>query len=400
MNIYAEKYIDAEYKLIDRLSEDGSTSLMIKKGTGETYVKKYVDGDVLLLYKLIKSLNIDGTPKIEEIFHTDEGGIVIYEFINGLSLERKIERDGVMKIADAKRYMDELCRIVGELHKSNIIHRDITASNVIISGDRCYLIDFGIAREKKPGKNSDTRLLGTVGYAAPEQFGFSQTDEKTDIYALGVIFNYMLTGELPGKATYRGRESAIIKKCIQIDGSKRYKSVDQLRRAIKYRKNDAFRKSAVVISIIISVAFMTLHLSFMYQVVRYSEEEAARAGTGTADGADSAKDAGVSRIDSGAPADDDPENAVGSETQAPQAANASGAGEAMTLELYNKLDTGMSYDEAVEIMGREANADSNYEMFGSVYRTCSWTGTPGSFASVSVTFIDDKLSSKSQVGLK
>ena len=100
------------------------------------------------------------------------------------------------------------------------------------------LIDFGIAREVKKEQGKDTVVLGTVGYAAPEQFGFHQSDARTDLYAVGVLCNEMLTGKLPGDGLYNGSQNMqkIILKATAIDAKQRFQTADEMRRALATKK--------------------------------------------------------------------------------------------------------------------------------------------------------------------
>lgn len=77
------------------------------------------------------------------------------------------------------------------------VHRDIKPENIILRGSQAVLIDFDAARLHKPEHEADTQILGTTGFAAPEQYGLSQSDIRTDIYSLGVLINVMLTGNTP-----------------------------------------------------------------------------------------------------------------------------------------------------------------------------------------------------------
>ena len=113
----------------------------------------------------------------------------------------------------------QICKGLKCLHKLNIIHRDISQGNIILKDDGTIkIIDFGISRIKKENKSSNTSILGTAGFAALEQFGFRQTDERADIFSIGVLMNLMLTGELPGIKIYDKSEGVrrIILKCIEI----------------------------------------------------------------------------------------------------------------------------------------------------------------------------------------
>ena len=116
------------------------------------------------------------------------------------------------------------------IHSFDIIHRDINPANILISSDQIVKItDLGIARSKKENQRTDTSILGTVGYAAPEQFGFAQTDVRTDIYSLGVLLNVMLTGKLPTVRIHNGKLRAVIEKAIQISPEERFQTIDAFR---------------------------------------------------------------------------------------------------------------------------------------------------------------------------
>lgn len=114
-----------------------------------------------------------------------------------------MEEHGVLSEENAAFVIRSLCDILHKLHGNlpPIIHRDIKPSNIIFSSDGVVkLIDFNAARELRAEQNEDTRLMGTRRFAAPEQYGFGQSDPRTDIYALGITFYYMLTGDYPTAA--------------------------------------------------------------------------------------------------------------------------------------------------------------------------------------------------------
>ena len=90
------------------------------------------------------------------------------------------------------------------------------------------LIDFDAARIFKSYQQQDTSFIGTAGFAAPEQYGINQTDPRSDIFALGILLNVMLTGEHPSRKLYKGRLTKVIEKCINIDPNKRYANIKDL----------------------------------------------------------------------------------------------------------------------------------------------------------------------------
>lgn len=128
---------------------------------------------------------------------------------------------------DALRVLQELCLCLKPFHKKNIIHRDIKPSNIMLTKDGVVkLIDFSIARTVKVEENTDTEFLGTKGYAPPEQYGFGQTDARSDIYSLGITLQRMLGKE------YKGYLLPILKRCTAIDPANRYTSVTELLKAV------------------------------------------------------------------------------------------------------------------------------------------------------------------------
>lgn len=157
----------------------------------------------------------------------------VIEYIEGTVLSDLLS-DTPLSCAVAKEYMLQLSDAVEIMHKFKIVHRDIKPENIIITKDGVVkLIDFDISRKIISSKECDTELLGTAGYAPPEQFGFTQTDERSDIYSLGIVYNCMLTGKYPIEQLADGQAGKIISKCIKVDKKDRYKNIRFLRRDIK-----------------------------------------------------------------------------------------------------------------------------------------------------------------------
>ena len=125
----------------------------------------------------------------------------------------------------------KICDGLTVLHKNGIIHRDITAKNIIIGVDgNVKIVDYGISRIIKDSQGTDTEILGTVGYAPPEQFGFLQTDIRTDIYSVGVLMNYMLTGAFSKEVKYNGKMKNVLNICLNLRPEKRYSSTENLKK--------------------------------------------------------------------------------------------------------------------------------------------------------------------------
>lgn len=133
----------------------------------------------------------------------------------------------------AAKILRALCDALEALHSHGFVHRDIKPENVMIDDHgQVKLIDFDAARAFDGIKSHDTVILGTVGFAPPEQFGVAQSDPRSDIYALGVLFNVMLTGAHPSRKLAAGKAGRLILKCTQIQPGMRYASVAELRRKL------------------------------------------------------------------------------------------------------------------------------------------------------------------------
>ncbi len=175
-------------------------------------------------------------PNIVQIYEVcatdDEAIIVLEEYVEGETLESLLNK-GKMKKRTACKIAIQLCDALSLLHSEGIIHRDIKPSNVMVKPDgTVVLIDFSIARLVS-SHEKDTQFLGTPGFAAPEQFGISQSVSSTDIYSLGVLLNMMLTGVHPSICLAKGTLRPIIKKCTAIEIAKRYSDAAHLKRAIR-----------------------------------------------------------------------------------------------------------------------------------------------------------------------
>ena len=141
--------------------------------------------------------------------------------------------------AQAIKIISQVCEGLSELHSRGLVHRDINPNNILVTSEgNAVIIDYGIVRSFAKEKSSDTVILGTPGYAAPEQFGFSQSDHRTDIYAAGVLLNVMLTGKLPNEMMYDGFYGEIIKKCVLIDPELRYYNTNDLCNALQNKNRD------------------------------------------------------------------------------------------------------------------------------------------------------------------
>lgn len=215
--------------------ENHEDIILIQDEGGTQYVKKILTTYDENVYQSLIEHPIAHTPKIIGTYKGKDKLIVIEEYIDGVTIS-EILKKGEIDLSKAIQIVRDICRIVKEFHslEQPIIHRDIKPSNVMISkNDEVFLLDVNVAKYYRPEETEDTRLLGTLYYAAPEQFGygFSASTSKTDIYAIGILLNVMLTGAFPKEKRASGDIWNVIEKCIRLNPEDRY-SDDELMEAL------------------------------------------------------------------------------------------------------------------------------------------------------------------------
>lgn len=229
-----DKCVLSFYREMEPIGDAGKVFLVRHIETGQVCVRKRLSAYSRDLYLYLKTKHLPGVPIVYECLDDDDFIVVIEEYIGGKTLRQVMTESGPFSEDRAVKIIRKLCDTLVGLHESAkpVICRDLKPENIILTGeDNPYIIDFDAAKFVRPGV-SDTLLLGTPGYAAPEQFGFAASDERTDIYALGVIFNEMLTGELPQEKTAKGRYRSIITRCTSLDPGNRPESVSLLRQKL------------------------------------------------------------------------------------------------------------------------------------------------------------------------
>lgn len=211
-------------------SPRGSVRLIRHKATGRRFILRQYTGSPEV-YRQLLACTCRNLPTVFEVASQKDRHIVLEEYIEGDNLGILLE-GGLFLPKETRDIAAQVCRALWVLHSMAAVHRDVKPENIILRGPDAVLIDFDAARLHKPGHETDTQVLGTVGFAAPEQYGLSQSDTRTDIYSLGVLINVMLTGEHPSKKLAEGALGRVVDRCTQVNPQKRYKNVLRLMEAL------------------------------------------------------------------------------------------------------------------------------------------------------------------------
>ena len=206
-----------------------------------------------LPYAALKKISHPLLPEVLYVAEDEEKTMVIEEYVQGQPLSDLTGRNKFLQEREVRSILLQLCGGLALLHRNGIIHRDIKPSNILRQKDGTVrLIDFDAARKVREGGEEDTNLLGTRGYAPPEQFGYGQTDARSDIYSLGVTMKKLLSPEP------RGYLHSVLDKCTEVDAKRRYDSVESLARAVRYGAclRNLRRLSAVLLFLLV----LTFHL--------------------------------------------------------------------------------------------------------------------------------------------
>ncbi len=244
---------DASYRVVSTLksSDQETTELVTFVGANQSelgpFIRKRFKRDAPLgsAYALLYQAQQSGrrflhVPAVFESYTLGDEDVVVMEYLKGETLYDVVYRCNP-SVALAADVFPQLCDAVLEFQEScnpPLIHRDIKPSNIILSKNNLSIIDFGISRTYKPDVDYDTHHFGTREYAAPEQFGFGQTDVRTDVFALGQVLWFCLTEQNPTQRTrlegyhdprvpeaYR----QIIVKATSFDPNDRYANVHELK---------------------------------------------------------------------------------------------------------------------------------------------------------------------------
>ena len=224
--------LQEEFEPIRLLKESprGTVELVRHRAAGRWFVLRRFRGSAEV-YRALLDCACPNLPQVLEVASRGEDHLVLEEFIQGDTLDFLL-RGGRFSVREARKIAGQLCRALWVLHSLGAVHRDVKPENVILRGGEAVLIDFDAARLRKPNHRTDTLVLGTTGFAAPEQYGLSQTDGRADIYALGVLLNVMLTGEHPSARLAPGRLGRVVERCTRVNPEKRYPDILRLMEAL------------------------------------------------------------------------------------------------------------------------------------------------------------------------
>ena len=229
---YEDRLVISYFKTIATLNAEHRVFLVQHIETGKLYVRKELfvcDPDVL--DRLMKA-RIPGIPQIICMNRERYATIIIEEYIAGDTLEALLASGKDFTVSEIVSIGSELCDTLSHLHHLDppVIHRDIKPSNIILDrGGHPVLIDMNAAKSANPSQTRDTHLLGSVGYAAPEQFGFGASDQRTDVYAIGVLLREMLSQCSNHNAATK-RLKRVIESCVMMDPQDRFDSVESLKK--------------------------------------------------------------------------------------------------------------------------------------------------------------------------
>jgi serine/threonine protein kinase len=231
---YIEESLQKYYQFVRVLKKDDKKEILLYKHkvNGKYIVFRKMAG-YYPVYERLQEIQNKNVAEVLEAVCNESETLVLEEYVDGISIADMLETSRFRE-NDMCKIVIQICEGLYSLHTNRIIHRDIKPENILVqSGRTAKIIDFDSARIHKAYVQKDTVVLGTVGYAAPEQYGETQSDEKSDIYGLGILMNVMRTGKHPVEKMVPGKIGKIVEKCIMVNPQKRYESVLEIRKKLK-----------------------------------------------------------------------------------------------------------------------------------------------------------------------
>lgn len=267
MDAAVQQYLEEKYEKLRQLHKTSKSEVWLAadKSGGMVVIKHIAYAG--LPYAVLKQHPHALWPEILYCVEDERETIVVEEYISGHTLQEQLERQEYLTEKTARDILLQLLDGLRVLHAAGILHRDIKPSNLIWQGGRMIrLIDFDAMRVMHEESVVDTRALGTKGYAPPEQYGFGQTDVRSDIYALGVTMQ-----ELLGPA-YKGWLRKILARCVEVNPRDRYPSVEALQSAIlHYRRRLWLRRAGI--GLLAGIVLLTAWILWMRRQGRAPVQE-------------------------------------------------------------------------------------------------------------------------------
>lgn len=294
--------VDGKYKILSEIGHGGMSVvyMAINEKANKTWAVKEVRKDGRMDFNIVrqglmaeidtlKRLKHPYLPSIVDVIEDDETFIIVMDYVEGRSLDKILEEHGVQQESGVVEWAKQLCDVLGYLHSRTpaIIYRDMKPANVMLKPDGTVtLIDFGTAKNYEINYG-ETTGIGTIGYAAPEQYigsGLGRTDARTDIYCLGMTLYHLLTGQDPCRnlisdtsiravnpALSRGLDS-IIRKCTAHQPEDRYQSCEELMYDLEnyeileplYKKKQKRKFSIFIGTLVASVLCVAAGLTFHF----------------------------------------------------------------------------------------------------------------------------------------
>lgn len=278
--------LTARYQLFNKLYESQISQIFTIKeyATNTIYILKAIDKSKASYWDLdaIKKINHPQIARVIDVFSTEKYIYLLKEYIKGVTLDEYIKKEGPLPEKTCAEIGIQICAIFKALHSikpSPVIYRDLKPANLILTDDGVIkLIDLDSVRQYKQETSKDTVFIGTEGFAAPEQFGFGQTDNRTDIYTLGTTLYFLLTGKMPVTDKLKIKPvkefrpdisralNKIIEKCTMFSPESRYQDILELeadfisltRWTLKGFLRKAYSKAIPVVLMIASAAVLYL----------------------------------------------------------------------------------------------------------------------------------------------
>ncbi|MBQ1991771.1 MAG: serine/threonine protein kinase [Clostridia bacterium] len=286
--------VDGKYKILSKIGHGGMSVvyMAINEKANKTWAIKEVRKDgkmdfntvrqgLMAEIETLKKLKHPNLPSIVDVIEDEDSFIIVMDYIEGRSLDKIIEESGAQRESDVVEWAKQLCDVFGYLHSRTpaIIYRDMKPANVMLKPDgNIMVIDFGTAKNYEI-ELGETTGIGTIGYAAPEQYigsGLGRSDARTDIYCLGITLYHLLTNIDPCKNLINDKSirkinpalshglDAIIQKCTQYQPQDRYQTCAELMYDLEnykeleplYRKKQKRKLGAFLLTIILSVVFV------------------------------------------------------------------------------------------------------------------------------------------------